>query len=307
MTTDSSIAYQDTSQPNSNRLIGLIGLGLMGIAIAHRLRSNGCDLIGWDVCPDRRDEHRKHCGTSANNVEEIFERCDCIILSLPSDDVVVRVLAEVQTQFRKGQRVIDTSTGDPQATIRTDRWLSENEMEYLDATVSGSSVQLFEGSAVMLVGASEKAFVSCKTILQAISPTVLHVGPTGSGTQMKLVTNLVLGLNRAALAEGLAYARALGLPLGKTLTILRESMAYSRIMDTKGEKMVREDFTPQAKLSQHAKDVGLMVCDADRLGLQLPLTKAHQRLLQQAIEQGLGDQDNSAIIEVYGERGSKGI
>lgn len=295
---------QEVTPSKSNRMFGLIGLGLMGTAITHRLRLNGFEVFGWDICSDQRAEHRRLGGTLANNIEEIFTSCNCIILSLPNEKVVASVLQSVQSQLRKRQVVIDTSTGDPQATKEMECWLAKYEIDYLDATVSGSSVQLLEGSAMLLVGASEKAFIECNTILRAISPTILHVGPTGSGAQMKLVTNLVLGLNRAALAEGLAYARALGLPLGETLKILRESMAYSRIMDTKGEKMIDQDFTAQAKLSQHAKDVQLMLSDANRNGLQLPLTETHQQLLQQAIDQGLGDQDNSAIIQVYGGRDS---
>ena len=112
------------------------------------------------------------------------------------------------------------------------------------------------------------------------------------------VTNLVLGLNRAALAEGLAFAGALGLEGSATLDVMRHSMAYSRIMDTKGEKMVRRDFAPQAKLAQHLKDVRLMLEATD---LALPLTGAHRALLEKAVALGCGELDNSAIIRAYEE------
>jgi 3-hydroxyisobutyrate dehydrogenase-like beta-hydroxyacid dehydrogenase len=115
---------------------------------------------------------------------------------------------------------------------------------------------------------------------------------------MKLVTNLVLGLNRAALAEGLAFAQALGLEGAATLEVMRRSMAYSRIMDTKGEKMVLRDFAPQAKLSQHLKDVRLMMEAAE---LTLPLTWAHRALLEKAVALGYGELDNSAVICAYGD------
>jgi 3-hydroxyisobutyrate dehydrogenase-like beta-hydroxyacid dehydrogenase len=195
--------------------------------------------------------------------------------------------------------VIDTSTGDPQATVKMAMRLKDRGVDYLDATVSGSSDQVLAGTAVMLVGASANSFETYQTILKAMVPHVMHVGATGSGAQMKLVTNLVLGLNRAVLAEGLAYAQMLCLPLDKALAVLRASMAYSRIMDTKGEKMINRDFTPQARLSQHAKDVRLILSDAERHRLRLPLTQAHQALLQYAMDLGLGDLDNSAIVQVY--------
>ena len=113
---------------------------------------------------------------------------------------------------------------------------------------------------------------------------------------MKLVTNLVLGLNRAALAEGISFAHQLGLDLNQALYLLRESMADSRIMDTKGEKMLSGDFSPQARLSQHLKDVRLMLQSAHEANGSLPLTETHRVLLERAVEMGFGDLDNSAIV-----------
>jgi 3-hydroxyisobutyrate dehydrogenase-like beta-hydroxyacid dehydrogenase len=114
---------------------------------------------------------------------------------------------------------------------------------------------------------------------------------------MKLVTNLVLGLNRAALAEGLAFAESLGLDAAASLRVLRSSAAYSRVMDTKGEKMVQGEYTPQARLSQHLKDVRLIRAAGTSAGAELPLSAAHKALLERAVEMGLGDLDNSAVIE----------
>jgi 3-hydroxyisobutyrate dehydrogenase-like beta-hydroxyacid dehydrogenase len=113
------------------------------------------------------------------------------------------------------------------------------------------------------------------------------------------VTNLVLGLNRAALAEGLWFARSLGLDLHQVLQVLRESMAYSRIMDSKGGKMVHANFEPQAKLSQHLKDVRLILRAAAKAGTQLPLSRVHRELLEAAEAAGYGAMDNSAVIRAF--------
>ena len=106
-----------------------------------------------------------------------------------------------------------------------------------------------------------------------------------------------MGLNRAALAEGLALSERMGLEPTQTLEILMESMAYSRVMDTKGARMVAGEFEPEARLSQHLKDVRLMLEAA--AGQALPLSEAHRRLLEQAESAGYGDRDNSAIIMAY--------
>jgi 3-hydroxyisobutyrate dehydrogenase-like beta-hydroxyacid dehydrogenase len=113
---------------------------------------------------------------------------------------------------------------------------------------------------------------------------------------MKLVTNLVLGLNRAVLAEGLVFAEATGLSREEALKVLLNSPAYSRTMDAKGPKMVQGDFTPEARLAQHIKDVRLILAEAERGGASLPLSAVHLDLLEAAEAAGLGDLDNSAVI-----------
>jgi 3-hydroxyisobutyrate dehydrogenase-like beta-hydroxyacid dehydrogenase len=116
---------------------------------------------------------------------------------------------------------------------------------------------------------------------------------------MKLVVNLVLGLNRAVLAEGLSFARACGLDGKAALNVLRAGAAYSRVMDTKGEKMLAGEFVPEARLSQHHKDVYLILDAARKSGIELPLSRVHERLLSEAEGIGCGDLDNSAIIRAY--------
>lgn len=282
-----------------NTPVGLIGLGLMGSAIAQRLIAASTRVIGWDISDQSRAAHVNRGGLLASDVNDVFRDCQYVFLSLPDDRVVSSVLNSTQQHRRSGQTIVDTSTGAPASAQRLSSELTAEEVHYLDATISGSSEQLRKGDAVFLVGAAESAFRDCCPLLSRLSTKVFHTGPPGSGAQMKLVTNLVLGLNRAALAEGLSYAGSLGLDLTLTLRLLRESMAYSRIMDTKGEKMIVGDFTPQARLAQHLKDVRLMLADGERVSAHLPLTETHRQLLEDAVAMGLGELDNSAIIRAF--------
>lgn len=282
-------------------LVGLIGIGLMGTALAERLVAAKFNVLGWDVSPDRRDALATIGGGVATGVDQVLATCHRVVLSLPSHDTVAAVLQSAVHSLRPGQILIDTSTGDPEAAVQQAALLARRDIEYLDATISGSSQQLRDRTAVFLVGGSEQAYRMCDDIFQCLSSKTHHVGPAGSGARMKLVTNLVLGLNRAALAEGLWFAQSLGLDLQQTLYLLRESMSYSRIMDTKGEKMLQGDFTPQAKLSQHLKDVHLMLAAAGQANAALPLTETHRGLLETAVRMGLGDLDNSAILRAISQ------
>lgn len=118
---------------------------------------------------------------------------------------------------------------------------------------------------------------------------------------MKLVVNLVLGLNRAVLAEALTFAKSLGLEPQSALAILKASPARSEVMETKGAKMLAEDFSPQAKLSQHLKDVRLILAAGERTGALLPLSRVHRELLARAEAAGYGELDNSAIVRAFAD------
>jgi 3-hydroxyisobutyrate dehydrogenase-like beta-hydroxyacid dehydrogenase len=269
------------------------------MALAERLRSGGLDIWGHDIDPARNELLGRVGGKPASSAADVASACGRILLSLPDSDVVEAVLADMGPTLVAGRIVIDTSTGDPERAVATGRRLAERGVCYLDATISGSSQQVREGQAVVLAGGPAAAFDRCRDLFRLFARRWFHLGPCGSGSQMKLVSNLVLGLNRAALAEGLWLGKVLGLDVQVVLTVLRESMAYSRIMDTKGEKMIRGDFEPQARLSQHHKDVRLMLQAAAAAGTDLPLTQAHARLLELAESAGYGSQDNSAIIRAF--------
>jgi len=260
--------------------VGIIGMGLMGSAL---MRMTGA-LRGWDIDASR-------C-VNAAKANEVFEHCDVVFLCLPNSTIVREVLRDAD--LKSGLILIDTTTGDPAEMAAMGADLAAKGVHYLDATVSGSSAQLLQRDVLVMVGGDLAVFEQCLDLFAKFAREAVHVGPCGSGAKMKLVTNLVLGLNRAALAEGLALAWDLDLNPVQTLDVMRRSMAYSRIMDTKGEKMITQDFTPQAKLSQHLKDVRLMLAASS---IPLPLSETHRQLLEKAESLGFGDADNSAIIK----------
>lgn len=273
-----------TDPAGSAHPIGIIGMGLMGAALTKRLGDAGFAIRGWDLDPVR-------C-VNAPTACDVFGHCNRILLCLPNSDIVQNVLREAG--LRAGQIILDTTTGDPREMAALGDELAARGVHYLDATISGSSAQLLQREVLVMAGGDAEVFERCRDLFAAFARDAVHVGPCGSGAKMKLVTNLVLGLNRAALAEGLAFAQQLDLDGTQVLDIMRRSMAYSRIMDTKGEKMVTRDFTPQAKLSQHLKDVRLMLAAS---AIKLPLSETHRLLLEKAVALGYGESDNSAVIK----------
>ena len=282
--------------------IGLIGLGLLGGALAERLLGRGFRVFGTDLDQVRCDAFGRAGGHVVDGAVEVARTCDRVLLSLPASDAVAAVIDRMETFLRPGQIIIDTTTGDPARVVELGERLANRGVSYLDATISGSSEQARRCDVVVMAGGDRRPFDACQDVFESFARLWFHVGPCGAGTLMKLTTNLVLGLNRAALAEGLAFAGALGLDLELTLSILRGGAAYSRVMDTKGQKMLDGDFAPEARLSQHLKDVRLILAEAGRARASTPLSQAHCALLHAAEAAGFGEADNSAIIRAFANR-----
>lgn len=283
------------SQPSANaapKPIGIVGMGLMGTALMRRLEAAGFASHGWDIDGSR-------CVNAAAAMD-VFGQCDRVFLCLPNSEVVCNVLREAS--LRPGQIVIDTTTGDPGQVTALGAELARQGVHYIDATISGSSAQLLQGDVLVMAGSDAAVLEQCRDLFASFARETVHVGTCGNGARMKLVTNLVLGLNRAALAEGLVFAKQLELDGPRTLDILRRSGAYSRIMDTKGEKMLARDFTPQGKLCQHLKDIRLILASSP---IRLPLSETHRQLLEKAETLGFGEADNSAVIEAIAPAVSK--
>jgi 3-hydroxyisobutyrate dehydrogenase-like beta-hydroxyacid dehydrogenase len=280
--------------------IGLIGVGLLGTALAERMLGGGLAVLGFDQRPAQLDRLAQLGGRRAASAGDVAGACNLIVLCLPDSAVVAAVVGEIGDRLRPGALLIDATTGDPDDSAVLAKALRSRGVGYVDATLAGSSDQVRCGEATVICGGEPADIRSAEPVLAAWSPRRFHVGPAGSGARMKLVVNLVIGLNRAVLAEGLSLAQACGIEPGAALSVLMATPAFSSAMQTKGAKMVGRDYAPQAKLAQHAKDVGLIRALAARHGQTTPLSELHAELLARAIELGFGDADNSAIIEAWG-------
>ena len=277
-------------------VIGLIGVGLVGSALGTQLLQHGYGVVCCDIDPVKSAALG---GTAVETPAAVAERCERIILSLMTTAIVREVVAGADGLLSVAGRptyIIDTTTGDPDDTVALAAELSAAGIAYLDATISGSSAQICQQGGTFMVGGSAQAFAHNRDLFACFSDRVYHMGTAGSGSRAKLASNLVLGLNRLALAEGLIFAERLGLDLASLLTVLKDSPAYSAAMDSKGRKMLDGDFTPVARLRQHHKDVELILACARKAGQKLPLSAAHCELLAAAVTAGDGDLDNAAVI-----------
>lgn len=235
---------------SSSDPIGLVGTGLFGTALAERLLAAGYSLRVHNRTRAKADVL---LNLGAHWSENPLHDCRRVIFCLFTTEQVAAFVDTRHSSLTLDQILLDTSTSDPSQAVALGERLARSGVRYLEAPFSGSSEQARNHQATALVAGDKTAFDACQDLWQNLAAAAYYLGSWGNAAKMKLTTNLVLGLNRAALAEGLVFAEAVGLSQDDALNVLLNSPAYSRIMEAKGPKMVRGDFEPQARLAQHIR------------------------------------------------------
>lgn len=281
--------------------VGLVGIGLVGSALAATLLEAGYAVVGYARSQASREALARLGGRPVASAAAVAAAAERVILSLPDSDAVAQVIlgpAGLLEAAPPPRLILDTTTGDPERSQRLADHLASKGIQLLDAPLSGSSQQIRRRQGVFLVGGEPAAYRAGRDLLECLSERQYHLGGPGAGARAKLASNLVLGLNRLALAEGLVFAERLGLDLEAFLAMLKTTPAYSVAMDVKGEKMLRGDFAPQSRISQHCKDLRIILEYAARAGQALPLAAVHRQILEQAMAAGEGELDTAAVLTV---------
>jgi len=290
--------------------VAVIGLGLMGSRMSATLLSAGFQLRGYDIDPDRRDEFAEAGGTVADSPADAVQGCWAALLSLPTSDIARKVClgdAGISEAGVDDLQVYDTTTGPPADAVEFAAALSQYGVSYSDSTVSGNGEVAGRGELVVMMGGSEQSYQLGPPIFEAIGRSHHHVGPVGSGARMKLIVNHVLSIHRLALAEGLVVAELGDMDLDKTLDILKDGVAYSKVMDLSGHRMIAGDHEiPFARIKQNHKDSRLIVQHGLDLGAPMDLVSVVLAALAEGEDEGLADYDNSAVMEIVRRRAGIG-
>jgi len=291
--------------------VGVIGIGLMGEVFSRRLLSAGFSVVGFDIDPERTARLAELGARPAASIAEVARAANPIVLAVFDTDQVEEVVEQqilpaVGKDAREpGKIVLCTSTCDPDRVAALAGRVSKQGLRFLETPVSGTSEQVRQGDGLGLIGGDKTIAAEVDDVLQAMFPRRVHVGAAGDGGRTKLAVNLILGLNRLALAEGLVFATRLGLEPNAFLEVTQASAAYSQVMDTKGRKMIESDFRAQGRARQHLKDVHLMLDQAQKVNQPLPLLAVHCDVLEACVRAGEGDLDNSVIVAEIRRRGEK--
>jgi 3-hydroxyisobutyrate dehydrogenase-like beta-hydroxyacid dehydrogenase len=279
--------------------IGIIGLGLLGSAVAARLLQRGFDVSGYDIRPEQVAALGRQGLRPATSIAAVAQEADAIFTILPTLESVEAVFCGPHGLVDTAPRhtiLLQMSTISPALTQRLAEAVAARGQRFLDTPISGTSAMVAQGDCTLLVGGAVATVQTCCPIFDAIARRTVHVGDIGMASLAKLVTNLLVALNTAALAEAFVLAAKGGLAPAIMLDALSDSAARSRMLDVRGPLMVAGEFPPQMKLDLFLKDLRLILEEGQRLAAPLPLTSTAQELYAAAAAAGAGAEDLAVVM-----------
>jgi len=279
--------------------VGLVGVGLLGAAVATRLLKAGHRVVGFDTAADRVRALQNMGGEAAGSARAVAGASDavCTLLpSLPTVEAAILGADGIAAAGKPGQVVIQMSTISPGLSARLARESGTRGLDFLDCPVSGTSAVVARGEGILFVGGDRAVFERWRPLLESMLPRAVHVGAPGQAMALKLVANLLVALHSAAAAEALHLIGRSGLDPALALDALTASAANSRMLEVRGPLMVRQEYPAQMKLGLFMKDLHLIQDAASTAGAAVPLTDAAERLYAAAAAAGHGDEDLAVVL-----------
>ena len=280
--------------------VGFIGLGGMGSGMACRLAESGYDVAVYNRTRAKADEAASLGARVAETPGDAADGADVVMLSLANHEVVKTMLQGddgVFTTLKPGAYICDMSTVPPDFAQWLSGFAAESGYHAMDTCVYGAPFHARSGDLRVMVGGGEADFEAVSEVLHAIGKQVTHLGPSGMGAYMKLVLNLLMGVQMPALAEAIVFGEKAGLPRDKILDMINGTGYSSPVMNLRCGIIGRRDFEKSLfKLELMRKDMKLVSKEAARMGVPMPVSESAHQMLTAAMAQGLGDLDVGAII-----------
>jgi 3-hydroxyisobutyrate dehydrogenase len=281
--------------------VGFIGLGNMGRPMALNLARHGFALVVHDIDPAKvaplRERGAKVEG-SAERVAAAVDRTIVMVETTAQAEAVIVGEASIIQSARPGHIVACMSTIDPFTARRLAERLAAGGVAMLDAPVSGGTTRAASGELSVIVGGPAPTFEACRDLFKAMGTNIFHVGGPGQGLAMKLVNNMLIQVNRVAVAEALVMGVKAGLDPQTIYDVVRVSTGTSHAFETGVPKILARDFTPGGTVDITYKDQELETAFAKQLGVPLLLANVTQQFYQMARAAGLNKEDGLAVIKV---------
>ncbi|WP_285768495.1 NAD(P)-dependent oxidoreductase [Peribacillus sp. SI8-4] len=290
--------------------IGFIGLGNMGLPMSRSLLLSDFTVYGMDLNKEAEMSFHQSGGTIGVSVENMVKQCDVIFTSLPSAKAVEEVfLGENGLVFLAGSGVtlIDMSTVAPELNIRIEDAAKKKDVDFLAAPVSGGVIGAVNRTLTFMAGGARSAFDKALPLFEAMGENIFHVNDQiDSGTNTKLINNLLIGFYTAGVSEALHLAKNSNLDLERLFEMLNVSYGQSRIYERNYKSFIANDnYEPGFSLELLRKDLGFALELAAKNDVELPLSKILFSVYEAAVMNGYGEKDMSVLYKKLSEHTSR--
>lgn len=288
----------------NDQQIGLVGLGAMGRGVAQNLIAKGHNLIGYDVRPEMKKWLEQRGGSYAESLTELGKRCSIVISFVVNDVQTEDVLFGADGlvgAMQTNSIFVACSTMSPAYVSKLDGRLAASEIRLLDAPVTGGAAGAEKGTLTVMVAGDPAAFESAKSVLESFGKRIYFISDKpGSGSQLKVINQLLCGVHLAAAGEALALAKRQGLPLEITHEVLCSGSAFSWMLGDRGPRMTKEEFgNVTSAVNIFVKDLGLVLDAAKDSKFSAPLASAAFNSFLSVSGNGMGSWDDSAVMRHY--------
>jgi len=283
--------------------VSVLGIGMMGLPIAKRLREAGFEVTAWNRTLEKALRLASHGARVAHTATQAVHDADVVITMLENGDVVESVLFGhgVDAALKPGCLVIDMSSIKPSQARSHAQRLAERGVAHLDAPVSGGTVGAEAGTLAIMAGGEAADFERAQPVFAPLGRAT-HVGPHGAGQLAKLANQMIVGITIGAVSEALLLAEKGGADMAKVREAIRGGFAESRILEVHGLRMVERDFAKRAALTVQLKDMRNALDTARELGFEAPITGLFEALYASAAEHGFGELDHSGLFRELARR-----
>jgi 3-hydroxyisobutyrate dehydrogenase-like beta-hydroxyacid dehydrogenase len=278
-------------------VVGLIGLGNMGTAIAERLLDGGYALVVSNRTPGKAGSLEGRGAAVVRTPEALAPRVDVVLTSLADDDAFEAVATRVVDAARPGTVLVDTSTVSAAASARVAAQAVKRSVRYLRAPVSGNPSVVRAGNLSFMVSGDPQTLAEVEPVLLAIGPTVHHVGEGEQARVVKLAINLMIGVIAQAMSEALVLGEAAGVSRDKLLEVMGSSAVGAPFVKYKTDALLRDDYSATFTTALMEKDIDLVLDEAGKDGVELPLAMEMKQQLRGAIQAGFGEDDFIALFQ----------
>jgi 2-hydroxy-3-oxopropionate reductase len=281
--------------------VGFVGLGIMGRPQALNVMRAGHAMVVWARRKESMQPLTDAGATAGASPSEAAALADVVFVMVSDTPDVGQVIfgpKGIIEGARPGAVVVDMSTISPVATRDMAKRLGDKGIEMLDAPVSGGEVGAINGTLSIMVGGKPEVFARVKPLFECMGRNIVHIGANGAGQVAKACNQIVAAVTLEAVSEGLTLARRSGVDAAKVRDALMGGLAYSKVLEVHGRRILERDFKPGFKAKLHRKDLKIVTDTAAHLGLTLPQASLIASHLNALVGLGCGDEDSAAVVKV---------